>query len=251
MTFADDLAPMEGEEEEQSPYPEVFGITFTPTVGGVLLALIGLGAAGFIGYQFIMPALEALQDIKTQIDEKEVQKLQLASLQAKSQELQDQLQQIQSSQKEVLSLFSGEASLATLLLTLNQQIKNRGRLLDYTPPTEAPEAITDGSWGQPVDGLLKRQKISLQVAAPFGETLAILRNIERLQTLLVVKNLRTEVTQQEQRLLNPRGNILTRGEPELTSKFDLEILIPVSEEELAAQTAPPVSEGQTPGQQPQ
>lgn len=243
MTFADDLAPMEGEEEERSPYPAAFGITFTPMIIGVIAAIVGLGAAGAIGYQFLKPAWDNLQTVKQQVDEKEVQKLQLANLQQKSQALQSQLQQIQVSQKDVLSLFSEESGLDTLLLNLNQQVKNRGLLLNYTPPTGEAEPIIDGSWGEPVNGLLKRQQASLQIEAPFGETLEIFRNLERMQTLVAIKNLRLEVTQQETRLLSARGNILTAGEPELTGNFDLEILIPVSEEELAAQSASAPAEG--------
>ncbi|MBP0016802.1 MAG: hypothetical protein J7647_04505 [Cyanobacteria bacterium SBLK] len=250
MTFADDLAPMEGEEEERSPYPAAFGITFTPVIIGVIAAIVGLGAAGAIGYQFLRPAWENLQGVKQQVDEKEVQKLQLANLEQKSQALQNQLEQIQVSQKDVLSLFSEDSSLDTLLLNLNQQVKNRGLLLNYTPPAGAPELITDGSWGAPVNNLLKRQQVSLQIEAPFGETLEILRNLERMQTLVAVKNLRLEVTQQEARLLSARGNILTAGEPELTGNFDLEILIPVSEEELAEQNAPAPAEGAAPGTTP-
>jgi type IV pilus assembly protein PilO len=250
MTFADDLAPMEGEEEEQSPYPNAFGITFTPTIMGVLIALVCVGGAGYLAWSVLKPAWENLQTIKQQVDEKEVQKLQLANLQARSQELQSQLQQIQSSQQDVLRLFSGDTSLDTLLLNLNQQVKNRGILLNYSPPAGEAEPITDGSWGEPVNGLLKRQQIGLQIEAPFGETLEILRNLERMQTLLVVKNLSMEVTQQETRLLNTRGNILTAGEPELTAKFDVEILIPVSEEELAAQSAPAPAEGEAAGTAP-
>ncbi|MEM9539039.1 MAG: pilus assembly protein PilO [Cyanobacteria bacterium P01_E01_bin.42] len=250
MTFADDLAPMEGEEEERSPYPAAFGITFTPTIIGILAAIVGLGVAVGIGFQFLRPAWENLQTVRQQVDEKEVQKLQLANLEQRSQELQGQLQQIQISQRDVLSLFSEDNSLDTLLLNLNQQVKNRGVLLNYTPPAGEPELITDGSWGEPVNNLLKRQQVGLQIEAPFGETLEILRNLERLQTLVAVKNLRLEVTQQEARLLSARGNVLTAGEPELTSNFDLEILIPVSEEELAAQSAPPPAEGADPGTPP-
>ena len=250
MTFADDLAPIEGEEEERSPYPSAFGITFTPMIGGILIAVLGWGLAAGIAYQFLRPAWDNLQALKQQVNDKEVQKLQLANLQARSQELQSQLQQIQNSQQEVLSLFSGDASLDTLLLNLNQQVKNRGVLLSYTPPSGEPELITDGSWGEPVNNLLERQQVSLQIEAPFGETLEIFRNLERLQTLLVVKNLRMEVTEQETRLLSDRGNILTAGEPELTANFDLEILIPVSEEELAAQSAPATAEDAAPGTTP-
>lgn len=237
MTFADDLME-EQEQEEQSPYPTFLGTPLTPTIQGVLYALIGLTAAGALGWTQIKPKWDALQTLKAQVDEKEVQRQQLAQSQQKIDELKTELQTVQANQQQVLSLFSGEASFDTFLYTLNQRFKNRGTLLRYEPPTEVPTVVNDGSWGGAVNELLKSQTMKLQMEASFEQTMTILRDIERLQTLAALKNIKSEITTPQERLLNLQGNVTTEGEPLLTTSFDLELLFPVSEEEVIANTAP-------------
>ncbi|NEO86546.1 MAG: hypothetical protein F6J87_20155 [Spirulina sp. SIO3F2] len=248
MTFVDDLMD-DQDQEERSPYPEFLGTPLTPPIQGVLYALIGLAGAGALGWYQIKPKWDALQALKTQVDEKQLQRQQLAQSQQKIDELKAELQTVQANQQQVLSLFSGEASFDTFLYTLNQRFKNRGTLLRYEPPTEVPAVIEDGTWGGAVNGLLKRQTMKLQMEASFEQTMAILRDIERLQTLAALKNIKSEITTPQERLLNLQGNVTTEGEPLLTTSFDLELLFPVSEEELIANTAPtaPADPSATPG----
>ncbi|NEO25558.1 MAG: hypothetical protein F6K03_01330 [Kamptonema sp. SIO4C4] len=245
MTLTDDFAPMEGEEqEEQSPYPSAFGITFTPMIGGILLGIAGLGGAIAIFIYLIQPAQQELADLKEQVNNRDQERQRLEQAQQEIASLRSELQTAQTQRQEVLRLFSGEESLNTLLVSLNQQIQQGGELLSYTPPEGEPATITDSSWGPAVNDLLKRQTISLEIAAPFEATLNILRDLERLQTLLVVKNLDTQVSNQENRIINSQGQIVVQGQPLLTTTFDLEILLPVSQEELAEQQASQQQDGE-------
>ncbi|MEM8640854.1 MAG: hypothetical protein AAGG51_18855 [Cyanobacteria bacterium P01_G01_bin.54] len=237
MTFVDDLMD-EQDQEEQSPYPEAFGVKFTPPVLGGLLGVLGLGGAIAIGWYLVKPQWDALQALKTQVDEKEFQKQQLQQSEQQIAELQAQLQTVQVNQRQVLSLFSSEGSFDTFLYTLNQRFNNRGTLLRYEPPTEAPVLVEDNAWGSEVNGLIKRQTMKLQMEASFTQTMAILRDIERLQTLAALKNITTEITTPQQRLMDNRGLISTAGEALLTTSFEMELLFPVSEEELLANSAP-------------
>ncbi|MDB9313269.1 hypothetical protein PN462_09180 [Spirulina sp. CS-785/01] len=244
MTLTDDFAPMEEEQEEQSPYPAAFGITFTPVIVGAILGLAGLGGAIAIFITLIQPALQDLNELKTNIDNKDQEKQQLQQAQQRIASLRSELQTAQQQRQEVLTLFSGEQSLNTLLVNLNQQIQQGGQLLNYNPPQGQPQTITDGSFGPQVNNLLKRQTLSLEIEAPFEATLNILRDLERLQTLIVIKNLDTQVSNPESRVINSQGQIVTQGQPVLTSTFDLEILLPVSQEELAEQQAAQQPEGE-------
>lgn len=236
MTFVDDLMD-EQDQEEQSPYPEVFGIQFTPPILGGLIGFLGLVGAAALGWYVVYPQWQEVQNLNSQVSEKEVQRAALAQSQQRIQQLQADLQLAQDNQSQVLSLFASETSFDTFLYTLNQRFKNRGKLLRYAPPTEVPTVVDDGTWGGEVNGLLKRQTMSMQMEASFEQTMAILRDIERLQTLTALKNIRSEITRPQSRLINPQGSVTTDGEAVLTTSFDMEILFPVSEEELIANSA--------------
>lgn len=233
MTFVDDLMD-EQEQEEQSPYPEVFGIQFTPPVLGGLLGFIGLAGAAALGWYVVYPQWQEVQGLNSQVNEKEIQRAALAQSQQRIQQLQADLQLAQNNQSQVLSLFASETSFDTFLYTLNQRFKNRGKLLRYSPPTEVPVVVNDGTWGGDVNGLLKRQTMSMQMEASFEQTMEILRDIERLQTLTALKNIKSEITRPQSRLINTQGNVTTDGEAVLTTSFDMEVLFPVSEDELIA-----------------
>ncbi|WP_017304472.1 hypothetical protein [Spirulina subsalsa] len=234
MTFADDFAPMEGTEEEQSPYPVVLGVAFTPIMGGALLGVLGVAGAIALGWYVVKPSWDTLNSLNFDVDAAATRKEELELKRGRINQLQSELQQTQNNQREVLRLFSGQDTMDTLLFMLNQQIRTRGQFVRYTPPTTALEPIPpeDLRYEEAVKGLLKRQTLSLQIEASFQATQDILRSLERLQSVLVIHNLRTEVTTQESRVIDAQGNIRIQGQPILTSTFDVDLLVPLTEEEL-------------------
>lgn len=235
MTFVDDL--MDEKDQEASPYPSAFGISFTPTVGGGLLFFLGVAGAAALTYFLIIPTGTELAALQSTVDQKELERNQLQEAQARINQLQADLQIARADQQEVLSLFAGEDASQTLLVTVSQQVENsQGKLLRYTPPANEPEMVQGGQWGPDVNGLLKAQTLELQIEAGFSETMTILRNIERLQALVAVKSITSEVTTQEERQFLLGGEVTTTGEPLLTTNLNLELLYPVSAEELAAAT---------------
>lgn len=236
MTFVDDLMD-DQEQEEQSPYPEAFGVQFTPPVQGGVYAFLGIVGAAALAWYVVVPQWQELQTLRTTLNERQTQRDQLQASQARITELQGQLQQAQVDQAQVLSLFAPEDAFNTFLYTLSQRFDNRGRLLQYTPPEDVPQVVQDSTWGTEVNGLIKRQTLSLQMEASFEQTMTILRDIERMQTLAALKNIRSEVTTQQQRILTNQGSVNTEGEPLLTTSFDMELLFPVSAEELIEQNA--------------
>ena len=235
MTFVDDL--MDDQEKEASPYPAAFGISFTPAVGGGLLFFLGLAGAAALTYFLVMPTGTELATLKSTVDQKELERTNLEQAKARINQLEADLQVARGNQQEVLSLFAGEDASQTLLVTVSQQVENsQGKLLKFTPPA-VPEKIEDGTWGPDVNGLLKTQTLEFQFEAGFSETMTILRNIERLQALVAVKSITSEVTTQEERQSLLGGGVTTTGGPLLTTNLNLQLLYPVSAEELAA-TAP-------------
>lgn len=130
----------------------------------------------------------------------------------------------------------------TLLLDLNrlvessntQILKNavRAKLKKYVPSGKA-EPITDGSFGSLVNGKLKRSSINIEILGTYEQTQSIFRNIERLQPLLIVRDYQSSlspesVTQQDKVLVRRVGPTL------ISTSFQLQALMPLSQEEIAA-----------------
>ena len=64
MTFADDFAL--DEKELEGDYPSAFGITFTPMVSGIAIAVAGITLAIYGFTRYVQPAKEEYQQKLTQ-----------------------------------------------------------------------------------------------------------------------------------------------------------------------------------------
>ncbi|NJL11025.1 MAG: pilus assembly protein PilO [Calothrix sp. SM1_7_51] len=240
MTFSDDLSFNEqsGEFESAPSYPVAFGITFTPKIIGILIGVAGIGVALYIILNMLMPAWDNFQqketkrnDLQGQIDQKKASINQIGKV---KQELADAKQQ----QIQVLSLFANEKTLNTLLLDLNRLVEAgntqiasngvRAKLRKFSP--------TDSSYGALVNNKLKRSITNIEINGTYEQTQAILRNIERLQPLLIVKDYKSVLQPPE---TPPPGVRPRLGPAAITSSFQLQALMPLSPEEIAANAAAP------------
>ncbi len=68
MTAANEFIPG-GEQAEESSAKEIFGIKLTPQIQAIAIAVVGLGIAGGIGYQFVLPEIQKSGEIKQKISE--------------------------------------------------------------------------------------------------------------------------------------------------------------------------------------
>ncbi|MBD2436088.1 pilus assembly protein PilO [Nostoc sp. FACHB-110] len=249
MTLSEDInfADQGGEfDSGASPYPVIFGISFTPKIIGLIAGVVGLGGALFIVLNLVMPAWENYQqqqaktsDLQGQIDQKkaiikQVDKVKQDLAQAKQQKVQ------------VLGLFADEKTLNTLLLDLNRLVESgntqvppnavKAKLQKFTPATETAEPVIDGSLGTGVNGKLKSLNINVEIVGTYEQTQSILRNIERLQPLLIVKDYRSVLSPVQNS--NPAGKLVRRrGPAPITTSFQLQALIPMTPEEIAAVAA--------------
>ncbi|MEB3292946.1 MAG: hypothetical protein VKJ24_07285 [Synechococcales bacterium] len=130
-----------------------------------------------------------------------------------------------------------------------------------TATTAVPGVVTDGSLGKELDNKLKRQTVEIVFEGNFAQTQSIFRTIERLQPFLIFKNM--QVVRGRGGQTNPTlgigiYNITPEGLPQfitncqpdavLTTSFQMDALIPLTEEETK-KLQPTPSPGASPSPQ--
>lgn len=236
--------------------PVVFGIPLTPKIMGIGTGVAGALLAGFLVYQFLMPTLaqgQALRDeIKTKQEEIEKQDQRLRERDKAEKALAD----AKIRRATVTALFADEGSLDTLLFDINEQINKinagitddtkKGKLTQFKPvPLETPdqEIVNDGTLGSDVNGKLRRRKYEVEFQGTFAQSRQFLIALERLQPMLVVRNLKTQLDAQNQEIQGEykQGKFIpSPNQPQrrLKTTFELQVLLPLSQEQLEAAAAP-------------
>jgi type IV pilus assembly protein PilO len=280
MTAGGDFIPNDQAFDSAPEYPVVFGLRFTPVVTGIMLALLGLAGAGALLVYLVMPEWEAYQQLKTQVEATEAQLQQQETIKQQINTAKQNLDVAKKQRDDVLTLFANEASLDTLLLDLNRQVDARNadltrrreqklaqcpalvqqnvqefedkvgpiasqaRLKTFTPAADKSTVITDGSYGSLVNGKLKRQVANVELVGNYNQTSAILQSIERLQPLLVIRNLSSVADEKSKGFVPLAGFPNCVPDTQITTKFQLEALLPLSATDRAA--TPAAQPGQPP-----
>ena len=249
MTYADqDFLP---DNQEESPnYPTAFGITFTPQVAGIIFGVLGLLGSVYLFLNVVKPAWDNYQNLEAEVKKKQTQVEQQQAIQQKIDQTQAKLDLAKQKNKQVLNLFANEKTLDTILLDLNSFVKSRnGRLTNFQPqPGQDSEIINDSSLGTAVNGKLKRKIYNVEIEGSFDQVQSILRSFERLQTLLLVKDFKADLSE-PQALLVDKGRVLPvtvdknrkvvpGGKPTIKATFKLVALMPVSEDNAKAAATP-------------
>lgn len=255
MTFSEGFPPLPAEEEafEEEVYPTAFGITFTPQVSGIALAILGLLGAIYLLANFVLPAWGNYQKLREdeRAKQAQVERQKSGELDAQLQEAESRLARAEALKSQALALFSTEKTLDTLLLDISRFLQARKvKLLKFQKlepkqkdsPIEGAEVIEDGSLGAAANKKLKRQSFALEVEAPFQSTQSLLRDLERLKPFLLVRNLNSQAAQSQPVLVSPQAQVtVERGQP-LTTAFTLDAIFPLTPEELAKLAPPKTSE---------
>ncbi|MGB3310645.1 MAG: hypothetical protein WA939_18030 [Nodosilinea sp.] len=132
----------------------------------------------------------------------------------------------------VKTTFPGDAQLQKQLYT--------SELLRFNP---SPPVILAEEDGPPeLNGKLERYTVDVSMQALFPQTLSIMRNIERLEPLIVIRDLQQSIAPPpegatEEQLLGISRLLLT--------DFTLELLVPVADPTVPP-TPPPPAEGEAP-----
>lgn len=256
MTYADDeFMGVEGQDESPS-YPTAFGITFTPKVSGILIGVLGLLGATYLLLNVVQPTWQRYQELDSEVKSKQGQLARKEEIKKEIAQAKVKLAQAQQKNKEVLSLFPNQKTLDTLLLDLNNPIKSRNATLtSFEPVKEAQSAAANNSAGAvPGGGKLQRKIYNVSMEGNFDQVQSILRSFERLQSMVVVRDFKSELNDDQGFLINFDNNqatpaifkregkkVIPRGKPTLKTSFKLDALVPVTDEasqNAAAQPKP-------------
>ncbi|HLO47411.1 MAG TPA: pilus assembly protein PilO [Kamptonema sp.] len=269
MTAANEFIPgSEGQEEEGGK--ALFGIKLTPQIMGAAIAVLGLGLAGYLTYQFVLPELEKGNQDKGKISELEGKQQILQAQIKKKAQIVAAREEAKQRRIDVTSMFADDTTLNTLLYDVTQLVNkinagvqgddSKAKLTKFEPvvvkaalPSGAkpgtvmpdPDIVIDGTLGAGVNGQLRRKTFKVEFEGSFAQTQAFLRDLELMQSLLVVKNLKSQLSETAQKIEvdYQRGRIIPVGVPQTKIKtaFDLHALLPLKQVEPAAIATPAAS----------
>ena len=266
MTLSGDFIPAEDDLYDEPSNPVIFGVELTPRILGILAAIAGIGLAIFLFQRFVQPVRLSNQALRDDIAVKEDQ------LANQSREL-EEIAKLEAERdvalvqrRNVYSLFADESSMDTLLLDINQRIKNsnaniaaaRNQIIARDIPPIFIEAqlrrfipsgeivVQDSSLGEEVNDKLKRQSYDVQFSGDFAQTQSILGNIERLEPLLLLQNFSLAAGETvTETVLNDQGQVVGQPKQRINSTFQVDALIPTGDPEVPPEIAPPpVPEGE-------
>ncbi len=229
-------------------YPSVFGITFSPTVIGLSVAAVGVGISGYIFMSYLQPQLAKNQELETKLAQTQNQIDQRKDNARKIAIAEQSLDRANAQKQIVIELFSNDKKLDTLLLDLNKLVNIRqGELQKFTPDlpvagsgSSGAAVVSDGSLGTVLNNKIKRKVISIEVKGNFDRVQSILRTIERLDQLLLVKDFKAEVDKTDLKMLvDAQGKLIPQPEASIKTSFKIQALIPLTPAEQAAAAPPP------------
>jgi type IV pilus assembly protein PilO len=229
-------------------YPSIFGITFSPVVSGAGLAIVGAGISGYIFASLLQPQLAQNQELASKLAQTQEQ-IQLRKDNTQKIAAAEQSLDRANTQKQVVTgLFANDKKLDTLLLDLNKLVNIRqGELQKFTPDlpvagvgSSGAAVVNDGSLGAALNNKIKRKGVAIEVKGNFEQVQSILRTIERLDQLLLIKDFRADVDSTTQKIVvDAQGRVIPQPEAIIKTSFKIQALIPLTPAEQAAATPPP------------
>ena len=249
-------------QEEETGGQEIFGIKLTPQVQAIGIAVLGLVLAGGLGYQFVLPEFQKGGEFKQKITESKQTQQQLQAQIQKKAEAEAKQEEAKQRRANVTAMFASDASANTLLLDMTQLVNRinagvqgddlKAKITKFEPelpPAAAaapvpqdPDILMDTSFGPSLAGKLRRKKFKVEFEGNFAQTRNFMRNLELMQSLLVVRNLKSELLSSTQAIEVDflKGKIVPVDRPltKIKTAFDLHALLPLKQEEKPPTPAP-------------
>ncbi len=239
-------ANLETIEEPVAGGITLFGFTLTGKVLGIIIGIVGIGGAAYGTFTLTLPLQEQVDAARSAITSLEGEITNLKTQVAGKQALIAEVSQAQRQNQVVFSLLPTVDSIDTLVSDINNQIPSKtnvslgqisleidSRMLNFTPKgvTEADQYRTFS--------------YEISFDSTFPAAIQTIRNIERLQSFVVVKNIKlskkaippafvtfppgVEVTPED------TAKVIANLPPVVGVNFTLEAYVP----KIAAPTAPP------------
>ncbi|EDX84979.1 hypothetical protein S7335_2678 [Synechococcus sp. PCC 7335] len=263
MTAFGDFSPDDVEFIDEPINPVVFGLEITPTILGVLIALVGVGGAGYLFKEKVMPVAAGNATLRVDIATKEQQLISQAEELENIARIEAALAAAMQRRRNVYALFANEETMDTLLLDINQriessnaklngirnQVRARGippilleaQLQSFVPGEKV--VVTDSSLGEGVNGKLIRETYAVSFSADYAQTQSILRNLERLEPLLMIRDFSITSTQAvEETVIGSDGQVISSPKSQLDTSFQIDALIPAADADIPPEVAPPETE---------
>ncbi|MEB3341811.1 pilus assembly protein PilO [Okeania sp.] len=234
--------------EEEREGLKIFGLSLKdPRLIGGTIGILGLGVAGLLGYNQLKPTIEKGVELRTEIKAAEVKIKELDKQIKERPKAEAEKKKAEQQREDVTSLFATEKTMKTLLYDMNKLIDQinigitdedqQAKMTRFQPldPKDGNYIVTDNSLGPLVNGKLKRREFQVEFEGSYLQTRAFMIALERMQTLLVVKNLRTTLEQDNQTIeVEWKQNKfipVSKPESRLITSFDMHALLALSEEE--------------------
>ena len=256
MTFVEEFNTQGEEFDSGGGYPTAFGITFTPKITGICLGVLGLVGAGYVMSSFFLPAWDEYQKLKADetTKQEEVNQKKSGQLDKKLIDAEFRFKQAESRKAQVLALFANPNDLKTFLLDINKFFVARNVNLESFLPQGDAVLVADDSLGATAKNKLKRQSFQVAFSGAFGDTHNLIRDLERLQPLILIKNLKTDLTKPDFDLTvvkdKDKTKVVAGKNDGLKTSLTLDVLIALTPEEIAALAPPPPPPGTDPGASP-
>ena len=222
-------------------------------IGGVI-GILGLGISGLLGYTQLKPTIENNTKLQKEIEIARVKILKLKKQMEEQANVEAENKIAEKQREDVTSLFATEKTIKTLLYDMNKLIEEinagitdeeqQAKMTEFQPvePKNGNYIVNDNSLGTLVNGKLKRREFKVKFEGSYPQTRAFMIAIERMQTLLVMKNLRTKLEQGNQVIeVEWKQNKfvpVSKPESRLIISFDMHALLALSEQESLAKENP-------------
>ena len=263
--LGDFVPPEDADYLDEPTNPVVFGVEFTPTIIGILLALVGIGGAAYLFINMVKPVAEQNNTLRTEISTKEGQLVSQAAQLQDIAKLEAELEVAMQRRRNIYGLFANEKTMDTLLLDINQriessnaalagvknQVRSRGlppllleaQLQSFVPGEKA--VVSDSSLGTEINGKLRREVYSIKFSGDYAQTQNIQRNLERLEPLLMIRNFSISSGQSvSETIIGPTGEVIIQPKAKLDTSFQIDALMPTADADVPPEVGAPAEEAE-------
>ncbi len=259
----DFISPNDADFIDEPINPVVFGIELSPQIIGAVIAILGLAGVGYLFVKLVQPVAATNATLRADIATKEGQLVSQAQELQNIAKLEADLEAAMQRRRSVYSLFASEKTMDTLLLDINQriessnaslggvrsQVTSRGipailvdaQLRSFTPGEKT--VVEDGSLGEGVNGKVRRETYSVEFSGDFSQTQSILRNLERLEPLLMVRDFKIQSGEVVlETVIGAGGQVVIQPKTPITTSFQIDALMPTADADVPPDVSAPVVE---------